>query len=59
MAKGDVKTKFVHSEKYLRSRPKSYLLVFQIIFLRFICVDVCAGSNYWLYIDFYWKTYLS
>ena len=52
MAKGDVKTKFVHLEKYLRSRANHYLFVFQIIFLRLICVGVCAGSSYWLYIDF-------
>ena len=52
MATGDVKTKFVHLEKYLRSRANHCLFVFQIIFLRFICVGVCAGSSYWLYIDF-------
>ena len=52
MAKGDVRTKFVHLEKYLRSRANHCLFVFQIIFLRFICVGVCAGSSYWLYIDF-------
>ena len=52
MVKGDVRTKFVHLEKYLRSRAKSYLFVFQIVFLRLICVGVCAGSSYWLYIDF-------
>ena len=55
MAKGDVRTKFVNLEKNLRSRAKSYLFVFQIIFLRFICVGVCAGSSYWLYIDFIGK----
>ena len=55
MAKGDVKTKFVYLEKYLRSRANSYLFVFQIIFLRLICVSACAGSSYWLYIDFIGK----
>ena len=52
MIKGDVRTKFVHLEKYLKSRAQSYLFVFQIIFLRLICVGVCAGSSYWLYRDF-------
>ena len=55
MVQGDVRTKFVHLEKYLRSRAQSYLFVFQIVFLRLICVGVCAGSSYWLYKDFIGK----
>ena len=52
MVKGDIRTKFVHLERYLKSRAESSLFLVQLIILRLICVILCAASSAWLYTDF-------